>query len=557
MSSCPACAAGVAPGQRYCLACGERCTPLPDDVAAMLGVAPADEPLPPPPLPRRDTPVLGAPAAAVAVMAILAFGVVVGSVVSPPAESAPTPAIVAVSPPVPAPAAPVEAPAAPAPAPAAPTPAAPQQQTVTQTTPAPAPAAPAPVPAAPTGLQLPAVKHVFMIVLSGHGYDAAFGPDSQAPYLAGTLTKQGELLTNYYGVTGGDLANEIALVSGQGPNPDTASGCQTRSELTPGTPSTDPQQKGQTIGSGCVFPRTTLTLADELVANGSTWKAYVEPPSPAPDAPAPDPSAPPPACGDPANGDPFAYFHSIVDLESCSQTITGLDQLTTDLTSADQTPSLSYIVPNACHDGAEQPCAPDQPAGLAAADAFLKDLVPRITDSPAYKDGGMIAITFAAAPQDGPDADSSACCAEPAYPNMPPAAPAPPDPATPAKPLPPGADAATGGGGRVGLLLVIFSLARTGRATNAPAAVGAYIGAAYWFTSSTSFANPAISVGRMFSDSFAGIAPASVPGFVLAQLAGGLIALGVIRTLYPDVTPADAADVVVPHDGAPRPIAAR
>src|SRR4051794_33909228 len=99
----------------------------------------------------------------------------------------------------------------------------------------------------------------------------------------------------------------------------------------------------------------------------------------------------------------------------------------------------------------------------------------------------------------------------------------------------------------LGLLLVIFSLARTGRASAAPAAVGAYIGAAYWFTSSTSFANPAISVGRMFSDTFAGIAPASVPGFVAAQLAGGAIAFAVIRTLYPDVTAAAAAEVVVPH----------
>jgi glycerol uptake facilitator-like aquaporin len=102
----------------------------------------------------------------------------------------------------------------------------------------------------------------------------------------------------------------------------------------------------------------------------------------------------------------------------------------------------------------------------------------------------------------------------------------------------------------LGLLLVIFSLARTGRASTAPAAVGAYIGAAYWFTSSTSFANPAISVGRMFSDTFAGIAPASVPSFVLAQLAGGAIAVAVVAVLYPDVTPADAADVVVPHDAA-------
>ena len=97
-------------------------------------------------------------------------------------------------------------------------------------------------------------------------------------------------------------------------------------------------------------------------------------------------------------------------------------------------------------------------------------------------------------------------------------------------------------------LLVIFSLARSDRTATAPAAVGAYIGAAYWFTSSTSFANPAISVGRMFSDTFAGIAPASVPGFVVAQLAGGALAIVLIRTLYPDVgADRDAADVVIPH----------
>jgi glycerol uptake facilitator-like aquaporin len=101
----------------------------------------------------------------------------------------------------------------------------------------------------------------------------------------------------------------------------------------------------------------------------------------------------------------------------------------------------------------------------------------------------------------------------------------------------------------LGLMLVIFSLARTKRGASAPAAVGAYIGAAYWFTSSTSFANPAISIGRIFSDTFAGIAPAAVPGFVVAQLVGGLAAVGVIRVLYPDVTPRDAADVVLPHVG--------
>ncbi|MBX3100546.1 MAG: aquaporin family protein [Salinibacterium sp.] len=84
-----------------------------------------------------------------------------------------------------------------------------------------------------------------------------------------------------------------------------------------------------------------------------------------------------------------------------------------------------------------------------------------------------------------------------------------------------------------GLILVIFALARTGRAAVTPAAVGAYIGAAYFFTSSSSFANPAITVGRMFSDSFAGIAPASAPGFIAAQLVGGGLGFVLVRWLYP------------------------
>jgi arsenate reductase len=99
----------------------------------------------------------------------------------------------------------------------------------------------------------------------------------------------------------------------------------------------------------------------------------------------------------------------------------------------------------------------------------------------------------------------------------------------------------------VGLILVIFALARSGRSNLAPAAVGAYIGAGYFFTSSTSFANPAITVGRMFSNTFAGIAPSSVPSFISAQVVGGLAAFGLIWVLYPGVTPAQASDVVVPH----------
>jgi arsenate reductase len=100
----------------------------------------------------------------------------------------------------------------------------------------------------------------------------------------------------------------------------------------------------------------------------------------------------------------------------------------------------------------------------------------------------------------------------------------------------------------LGLLLVIFALARSGRSRTAPAAVGAYIGAAYFFTSSTSFANPAITVGRMFSDTFAGIAPASVPAFIGAQVVGCAVAVAAIRALYPGLSAEAAAEITVPHD---------
>lgn len=116
-----------------------------------------------------------------------------------------------------------------------------------------------------------------------------------------------------------------------------------------------------------------------------------------------------------------------------------------------------------------------------------------------------------------------------------------------------------------GLVLLIFALARTGRGQYGPAAVGAYIGAAYWFTSSTSFANPAVTVARAFTDSFAGIAPRSIGGFVAAQLVGGLIGAGLVALLYPhlptpakplaattDPAAADGKATVASSSGSPR-----
>lgn len=99
----------------------------------------------------------------------------------------------------------------------------------------------------------------------------------------------------------------------------------------------------------------------------------------------------------------------------------------------------------------------------------------------------------------------------------------------------------------LGLLLVIFGVVRSGRTTAVAYAVGAYIAAAYYFTSSTSFANPAVTVARMLSDTFAGIAPESVPPFLAAQLAGTALAVVLVAALYPSI--AEVADrVVLPHD---------
>lgn len=97
-----------------------------------------------------------------------------------------------------------------------------------------------------------------------------------------------------------------------------------------------------------------------------------------------------------------------------------------------------------------------------------------------------------------------------------------------------------------GLLLVVFGVVRSGRGSVAPFAVGAYIGAAYFFTSSTSFANPAVTIGRMFSNTFAGIDPVDVPSFIAFQLVGAAIAVGLVRLLYPDITH-DLPDLIVAH----------
>ncbi len=459
---CVQCGSALAHDQRYCVECGTRRAPLPrdaalriealrsasssvragararsgPDVAAAAGATaargrgrqrfrapaggwpaalwPAGSALPRP------------QAAAVAVLAFLGFGVIVGSAVRAPATPASSPVLVAD---VPAPAAstepaPVESPAGePATTPEVGTAAVTPKPAVTK----PAPATTAPkTPASTTpASKLPPVTHVFEIVLSEHGFTEAFGPGSSATYLAKTLPSQGELLSNYYAVAQGALANEVALVSGQGPTPQTDEDCPTFADITPGAAGAE----GQVAGAGCVYPASTLTLADELTSAGKSWKAYVE-------GIGSGTAGEPATCRHPAIGaadpdhvasatdpyvtwrNPFVYFHSLIDGTACAKQDVGLEQLTSDLKSEADTPSLSYIVPGRCHDGSEEPCSPGAPAGLGAADSFLETVVPEIERSPAYAKGGLIAITFDEAPQSGPNADQSACCETPAYPNL-------------------------------------------------------------------------------------------------------------------------------------------
>ncbi len=485
-AKCSSCAAPLSSGQRYCLQCGERNVPLPAVVAGWLRPFRDDHCAAGTPPSAASDGVAGESegdakegesvldrymptpqAAAVAVMALLAAGVVLGAVTDPFAQSASAP-IVMVSAPRAAPEEAVEPEpveeevaeeAAPEASPAA-QPLLQEEALPEEVTPEEAPGKPAKPLELPPEAALPPVSHLFMIVLGDQGFETTFGKKSTSPYFSKTLAAKGEVLSNYYAVAQSDLANEVALLSGQGPTVQTAANCPEYTDITPGT--IDPLTTGTTElveGAGCVYPAATQTLPGQLTAAGDSWKAYVE------DVGNGGPEAAT-TCRHPATGsldpdfipgpgdayetwrNPMAYFHALLDSGECAASDVGLEQLAPELKAGTEVPSLSFIVPNACHDGSETPCAPGQPAGLAGAESFLQTVVPEIEASPAYQVGGMIAITFAAAPQTGPAADPSACCGTPEYPNLgtAPLAVAAPTASGPVKP--------TGGGGRVGMLLI-------------------------------------------------------------------------------------------------------
>jgi hypothetical protein len=276
----------------------------------------------------------------------------------------------------------------------------------------------------------PAITHVWLIDLSGQSFAGALAHGAPDPYLAKQLVGQGTLLSNYTLTATSPLANDIALLSGQGVNTDTEQDCPTYSEVTPPTLT----GKGLTEGIGCVYPKAAQTLADQLSVADLTWRAYLQdmaptapaapttatgsPPTPAtPSAPVnPTEASTGPSCRHPALGasepltpptpgedylgfrNPFVYFNSLLASGACASDDLDLSQLSSSLASATSTPNLSWIVPSACHDGAPTQCAAGSPSGLAAADAFLKEVVPSILANAAYKSAGLIVITFDSGP---------------------------------------------------------------------------------------------------------------------------------------------------------------
>ncbi len=270
------------------------------------------------------------------------------------------------------------------------------------------------------GYHPPPIRHVFVIVLENQSFENTFGAASHAPYLADSLTRAGAFLRQYYGTGHASLDNYIAMISGIAPNPATQADCGRYEEFV----QTGTAPDGQPIGSGCIYPAHVRTLANQLSARRLTWKAYMEDMGN-------DTTREAAACGHAAIGardmteratpsdqyaakhNPFVYFHSIIDSAACRRNVVPLTRFAADLRSAGRTPNVSFISPNLCHDGHDRPCRDGEPGGLVSANEFLAHWVPVITQSRAFRDGGLLIVTF----DEAASADASACCDEPTGPN--------------------------------------------------------------------------------------------------------------------------------------------
>ena len=267
------------------------------------------------------------------------------------------------------------------------------------------------------------IRHVWVIDLENEGFTQSFADPAADPYLGRTLPGEGALLTNFFAIGHNSADNYIAQVSGQAPNILTQEDCPVWVPL----PDVTVGRYHQVLApqGGCVYPASVQTLGNQLSDAGLTWKAYLEDMGndPARDRTVSTPQGP--ACGHPATWgidhtenaattdqyavrhEGFMFFESVTaNVAYCAAHILSLRPLLSDLSADATTPAFSYIAPNLCDDGHDVPCVTGQPGGLPQIDAFLAKWVPPIMASPAYKDGGLILITFDEGSTD------AACCGE-------------------------------------------------------------------------------------------------------------------------------------------------
>ena len=275
----------------------------------------------------------------------------------------------------------------------------------------------------------PSVRHLFLILLENKTYDKTFGSSPGSSYLA-KLPEHGALLQRFYGIAHLSLPNYIAVASGQPPNTQTQSDCQTYNNF-PSFPGSSIGADGIVVGQGCIYPTPTLTIANQLDSDGLSWHVYAQ------DMANSVGAGQPATCRHPtvnsqdntqtakANDQyatrhvPFLYFHSIIDTPNCAANVVDLKQLPNDLGQTATTPNYSFVVPDLCADGHDASCPDGSPGGYAGIDAFLREWVPKIVNSPAFEDRGMLLITFDEAGAAMGEEDQSACCNEQPGPNTP------------------------------------------------------------------------------------------------------------------------------------------
>jgi phosphatidylinositol-3-phosphatase len=294
----------------------------------------------------------------------------------------------------------------------------------------------------------PPIKHVWVIDLENESFGYTFGASGHqfAPYLTETLPSEGVLLPNYYGIGHDSLDNYTAQISGQSGNYELNEDCGIFTRFTQfGGENFDKFTKyDQLSGGGCVFPSYVDTIANQLTAKHLTWREYAQDMgnNAHRDGTVMTPNGP--ACGHPKLGavdltdstgpandsyatrhNPFMYFESIIGNPSyCDSHVLSLSPLAGDLKSAATTPNYSFVTPNTCADGHDWPkCQDGTPGRLPRVDEFLKAWIPQIMASPAYKQDGLILVTF---DESGDDSDAGACCGEvdslgftdPSHPNL-------------------------------------------------------------------------------------------------------------------------------------------